>query len=215
MRQVPFLCTPNVADRNPSTPIPETEEIQKPHNSHARSVRVPCLLRNTNHASVGSPPLLAPRLPDPVTQGEPPVARHERTAQDIDDLDQEDNEAIARLLDLQKDGLNVVLEEDARNDALVDLVALLGHGVLVREERVVAVGAGWRADTVHGGHDGHEVLEFVEVGRRGVDGTVKRILQGRVEAAEGKLVDDVGEVEVWDGQSKSSEARDLLVSLLV
>lgn len=122
------------------------------------------------------------------------MARHKRTTQDVDDLDQEDNEAVARFLDLQQNGLDVVLEKDTRDDALAHFVTLLGHGVLVREEGVTVVRVR-RADAVDGGHDGHEVLELVEVCGGNVDCSVERVLEGRVEAAEGQLVDDVGKVE--------------------
>lgn len=90
------------------------------------------------------------------------MARDKSAAEDVNDLDQEDEEAVPGLLDLQQYGLDVVLEEDARDDALIDLGALLGHSVLVREQRPVVVRARG-ADAVDGRHDGHEVLELMEM----------------------------------------------------
>lgn len=119
---------------------------------------------------------------------------HQRATENVDDLYQKHNQTVTRLLDLEQYGLDIVLEEDARDDALVDLVALLRDGVLVGEKRVRIVRARG-ADAVDGGDDRHKVLELVEVGGGDVDGAVEGILKGGVEAAKGELVDDVREVE--------------------
>lgn len=97
---------------------------------------------------------------------------------------------------MQQDRFDIVLEEDARDDALADLVALLGHGVLIGEKRGIV---SWirRPNAVNGGHDGHEVLELVEVCSGEIDCTVERIFERRVKATKGQLVDDVREIEVW------------------
>lgn len=124
------------------------------------------------------------------------MARYQRTTKDVDDLDQKDDEAVARFFDLQQNGFDIVLEEDARDDALADFVALLGHGVLIGEKSGIV---SWvrGPNAVDGGHDGHEVLELVEVCGGKIDCSVERIFEGGVEATKGQLVDDVGEVEVW------------------
>lgn len=124
------------------------------------------------------------------------MARNKRTTKDIDDLDQKYDKAVARFLNLQQNGLDVVLEKDARDDPVVDLVALLGHGVLIREERAVVARARG-PNTVNGRHDRHEVLELVEVCGGDVDCSVEGIFEGWVEATEGQLIDDMREVEVY------------------
>lgn len=174
---------------------PQKRSLPRHAMPHYILIRISTLLGNANHASIRSPPLLSPCLPDPVTQREAPVARNERTTENVDDLDQKDDEAVARFLDLQQNGFDVVLEEDTRDDALADFVALLGHGVLVREKRGIVSRVGG-PDAVDGGHDRHEVLELVEICGGDVDCSVKRIFEGRVEATKGELVDDVGKVEV-------------------
>ena len=99
-------------------------------------------------------------------------------------------------------------------------MALLCHGVLVREDRVLAVavrvlgeavGARRRAlvvfvdslaqgagvGGVDCGDDGEVVLVFVEAVVGGGEGVVERVAQRRVEGPEGEFVDVVGEVEGW------------------
>ena len=89
------------------------------------------------------------------------MASDHDAAQHIDDLDGEDEETRPRLLHRQQHGLDVVLEEDAGDHVLGDLLALLRHGVLVRQDRVRR--SALVSDRVDGGYDGEEVLEFVEV----------------------------------------------------
>lgn len=122
------------------------------------------------------------------------MARDQDTTNDVHNLDDEAQEAIARLLDVQQDGLHVVLEEDAGDVALADDVGLLGDGVLVREEGAVVVG-GAGVDAVDGRDDGEEVLELVEVVWGGLNGAVERVGEGWVVVSKGEFVDDVGEVE--------------------
>lgn len=130
---------------------------------------------------------------DPVAHGEAPVAGDQHTRQHVDDLDQEGEVAVAGLLDRQQNRLDVVLVEDAGELALVDLVALLVHGVLVRVDGLR--GAVRVAHSVDGRHHGHEVLELVEGLFGHVDGAVQRVDERRVEGTKRELVDDVGEVE--------------------
>lgn len=88
---------------------------------------------DSNHTRVGSL-LLSPSLLRPLADREAPVSCHQGTAEDVDDLDQKDEEAISRLLDGQKNRLDVVFEEDAWNSAVADLRALLRHCILIREQ---------------------------------------------------------------------------------
>ena len=122
------------------------------------------------------------------------MAGNERAAQDVDELDDENEKAVAGLDDVEQDGLDVVLEEYAWDGAVADLAALLGHGVLIRDD-----GAGAEArrvtNAVDGWHDGHEVLELVEGDGGRVDGAVERVLERGEVGAEGELRDDVREVE--------------------
>ena len=55
-------------------------------------------------------------LLDPLGHREAPVAGDERTAQDVDDLDEEDKQAVATLDDVEQYGLDVVLEEPYPRD---------------------------------------------------------------------------------------------------
>jgi hypothetical protein len=148
-------------------------------------------LLGPQHAlAVPAPPPLADHLAHPVRQAEPPVPGHQRAAEDVDELDEKDEEAVARLDNVEQDGLNVVLEKDAGDGALVDLAALLRDGVLVGGDGAAAA-AGRVADAVHGRHDGHEVLELVEGDGGRVDGAVERILERGEVGAERELRDDV------------------------
>lgn len=124
------------------------------------------------------------------------MAGDEDAGEDVDDLDEEGEEAVAALLDGQQDGLDVVLEEEARDHALADLLALLRHGVLVGEDGLGAERAAAR-DRVHGRDHGHEVLELVEVRRGHVDGAVEGVHERGVVGSERELRDDVREVEGW------------------
>src|SRR6478609_6112461 len=71
---------------------------------------------------------------DPVTNREAPVSSDENTADDVDDLDQKADNAVAALVNCQQDGLDIVLDENSRNPSLVHGLALLGHSVLVGED---------------------------------------------------------------------------------
>lgn len=62
------------------------------------------------------------------------MASHQNTAKDIHRLDKEPQETIPALLDGQEYRLDVILAEDARHVLLADLLGLLVHGVLVRED---------------------------------------------------------------------------------
>ena len=50
------------------------------------------------------------------------MARHQRAANDIDHLDQEQQKAIPFFHNVEQNRLNVVLDKDARDDALRDLL---------------------------------------------------------------------------------------------
>ena len=84
-------------------------------------------------------------LAGPGGEGEGPVAGDEDAAEDVGSFDEEGEEAVAALLDSQHDGLDVVLEEESRNAHLRDLVRLLRHRVLVREDGAPATRAGCQA----------------------------------------------------------------------
>jgi hypothetical protein len=122
------------------------------------------------------------------------MPRNQHTTDNVDNLDHEAQERISRLLDVQQDGLHVVLEEDAGDVALADDVGLLGDGVLVREEGVV-VECRARVDAVDGWDDGEEVLELVKVVGCRFDGAVEGVSEGWVVVSKGEFVDDVGEIE--------------------
>lgn len=158
-----------------------------------RSIIIPGLGPNHALAAPAVPAAAAEGLAEPLGEGEAPVAGDEDAGEDVDDLEEEGEDAVAALLDGEQDGLDVVLEEEARHHELADLLALLGHGVLVGEDGARARAAAGHG--VHRGHDGHEVLELVEVRRRGVDGAVEGVHEGGVVGAEGELGDDVREVE--------------------
>lgn len=155
------------------------------------------ITQHTLAVPVVSPPL-AHDLVRPVAQPVAPVPSHEGAAHHVNNLDEEDEEAVALLGDVEQDWLDVVLEEDTGNDALIDLVALLRHGELIRDNRrgYTRVGV---SEAIDGGHDGHEVLELVEVALGRVDRRVEGVDEGRIEGAEGEFVDDMGEVESCAG----------------
>lgn len=140
------------------------------------------------------PPLPAGNLLDPVCQREAPVTGNQCSAEDVDHLDQENKEAVPMFDNVQQDRLDVVLEKDAGDGPVIDLVSLFRNGILVGEQcfRPDSVGM---TDTVGCGHDREEVLELVEGRRSRVDGAVQRVDEGGQERTEGELVDDVGEVE--------------------
>lgn len=123
-----------------------------------------------------TPPPLPNDLAYPITQREAPMSRDQHAAEDVDDLDEKEDEALAVLLHGEQDGLDVVLEEDAGDVVLVDGLAALRDGVLVGVDPVAAV-------AVDGGHDGEVVLELVEVVRGRVDGAVEGVDEGGVEGA--------------------------------
>lgn len=110
-------------------------------------------------------------------------------AEDVDDLDKEEEESVAALLHRQEYGLDVILDKDAGDAVLVRLLALLGDGILVGEDG--ASGGGVVAYRVDGGDHGEVVLELVEVGGGEVDGAVEGVDEGRVEGPKGQLGDNV------------------------
>ena len=111
------------------------------------------------------------------------MAGDESAAQDVDELDEEDEEAVSRLDDVEKYGLDIILEEDAGDGVVADLAALLRYGVLIGDD-----GAGAHApgvtEAVDGRDDGEKVLELVKVCGRGVNGAVERVDEGRQIGAE-------------------------------
>ena len=123
-------------------------------------------------------------LVDPVANREAPVSSDENTADDVDDLDQQADNAVAAFVNCQQDRLDIVLDENSGNPSLVHGLALLGHGVLVGED-------GFRVDAVDGGNDREVVLELVEVGFGCVDCAIERVDERRVERTVRKLRDDV------------------------
>ena len=100
------------------------------------------------------------------------MARHQGTTNDIHHFNQKHQKAIPFLNNIQQNRLNVVLDKDARDDALRDFLGLLGDGVLVRDDGLARGG-------VDGGDHGDEVLELVEVGGGEVDGLVERVDERR------------------------------------
>lgn len=118
------------------------------------------------------------------------MAGNEHTADDVDELEEENDEAVAGLVDGKQDGLNVVLDKDAGHGRVfVNFLALLGDGVLVGLDCAAA-------DAVDGGDDGEVVLELVKVGGGDVDGAVEGVDEGGIKCAVGELGDDVGKVEL-------------------
>jgi len=117
---------------------------------------------------------------DPVTNREAPVSSDENTADDVDDLDQQADNAVAALVNCQQDGLDIVLDENSRNPSLVHGLALLGHSVLVGEDRL-------GVDAVDGGNNREVVLELVEVGLGRVDCAIERVDERGVEGTVRKL----------------------------
>lgn len=150
-------------------------------------------------AAAGTPPL-AHDLDEPFGEGVSPVAGDQDATDDVDQLDEENQEAVACLANGQHDGLNVVLDKDAGDvRVLGNLLAALGDGVLVGLDGAAAVG-------VDGGDDGEVVLELVEVGGGSVDGAVEGVDERRVKGAVGELGDDVGKVEGW-GRQRDTQKR--------
>jgi hypothetical protein len=147
----------------------------------------------TNHTHALLSPPASNDFANPLVDGEAPVSGHQHTRQYVDDLDQESEVAVASFLDRQQDRLNVVLEEDAGEHALVDLVALLVDGVLVRDNGLR--GRVRVTDGVDGRHNRHEVLELVEGVAGHIDGAIERVHERWVKGAKGELVDDVGKVK--------------------
>lgn len=143
------------------------------------------MLPPMQNALAPSPPP-SPQRNRPLRQCEAPMPRHQHTTKDIDNLNHKAQETISALLDREQQGLDVVLEEDTGHSKLADDVRLLGDGILVGEDRAVLVAG---VDGVDGGHDGEEVLEFMEVVWRAGDGAVERVEEGRVEGAKGELGD--------------------------
>jgi hypothetical protein len=148
----------------------------------------------TNSAVTSSS--LTHHLANPVTQCETPVSCHEDTTDNIDNLNQEGNNTITTLMHRQQNGLDIVLDEDTGDPVVANLLALLRHGILVRNNL-------FRADAVDCRDDGEVVLELVEVGAGKVDGSVERVDKRWVERAVGELGNDVGEVKVCTSQSMS------------
>lgn len=131
---------------------------------------------DAQHAITHATPPPAPDLLDPLRQCEAPMAGNQSTANHVDDPDQEQDNAVARLDDVEQDGLDVVFEKYAGDHPLVDLLALLRYCVLVGEDGVRAPLERF-AHAIDGWDDGHVVLELVEVCRRGVDCLIKRVDQ--------------------------------------
>lgn len=130
-------------------------------------------------------------LVDPVANREAPVSSDENTADDVDDLDQQADNAVAAFVNCQQDRLDIVLDENSGNPSLVHGLALLGYGVLVGKD-------GLRVDAVDGGNDRKIVLELVEVGLGRVDCAIERVDERGVERTVRKLRDDVRKVELCD-----------------
>lgn len=129
------------------------------------------------------------------------MTSHQCAADHIDHLDEEYKQAVPRLDDIQQNGLDVILEEDARYDPIIDLLALLRHGVLVRADRH-GPSLIWVTNTVGCGYDGHEILELVEVRGRRVDGLVEGVDERWKERAEGEFRNDVRKVKCCSNVSQ-------------
>lgn len=148
-----------------------------------------------------SPPIPPPQphlqhpLPDPIR----PRPTDQNPAHDIHQLDDQAQKARPLLRHHQQDRLDIVLEENARDDILADIAALAGRRVLVRED-AAAVGLLSASDQFRGRVHVHDFAVLADVGgeverRGGGDGGgVERALA--VEDAGGAGVDggDDGEV---------------------
>lgn len=78
-------------------------------------------------------------LVHPLRNGVTPVSSNEDTTDDVDELQEEDNEAVATFLHPQQNGFNIVFNEDAGDTGVsINLFALLCHSVLVCENRAPA-----------------------------------------------------------------------------
>ena len=96
---------------------------------------------NAQHAlAVGvTPGSFTADLVHPLRDGVTPVSSDEDTTDDVDELQKEDNEAIATFLHPQQNGFNVVFNEDSGDTGVsIDLFTLLCHSVLVCENRAPA-----------------------------------------------------------------------------
>ena len=113
-------------------------------------------------------------LVDPVANREAPVSSNENTADDVNNLDQQADDAITAFVNGQQNGLDIVLDENSGDPSLVHGLALLGHGVLVGKDRL-------GVDAVDGGNDREIVLELVEVGFGRVDCAIERVDERGVE----------------------------------
>lgn len=155
------------------------------------------------------PPPLPHEPPHPPGNLINPTTRNQNPRNGINQPNHQAQEPRPLLADQQQDRLNVVLEEDARNQigTLGDRAGLAGGRVLVCEDGVAGVagvrGGGVEGVGVEGGaafcveswYDREEVLEFVVVAWCFGDGFVERVEEAGVVWAEGEFGDHVGEVE--------------------
>ena len=164
------------------------------------------------HTLTDTTPLAPHELSKPPRHLIQPPPRDNHTGDGIYEADQQREKAAPLFTDEQQDRLDVILEEDARDEerAFGERGRLAGCCVLVREDEVaggaVRVGRGRRqgAESCVDGagalgvdrrYDGEEVLVFVVVGFGRRDGFVEGVEDGWVVRAEGKFVDYVREVE--------------------
>lgn len=164
-----------------------------------RPVRSSPSVQHAHALLLPSPPLPpAQHLLAPPGQLVAPAAAHEDAADHVDDPHAQRQQAPPLLSDGQEDGLDVELEEDARDGAFVDGGGLGRYGVLVCDYRVGGCGErvgggrgggggggfGGRGASVDCGDDGEVVLVFVEVGVGCGEGSVQRVEEGGVEGTE-------------------------------
>lgn len=150
--------------------------------------------------------LRLPSIPRPLAELEAPSTSNQDSRDDVDQPDKQGRNADPLLGNGKLDGLDVEFDEDTRHHILGHRVRLLGDGVLVREDVLLAVpvrvyveavfAAGRRllvlvdlaqrlgVGGVDGGDDGEVVLVLVEIAGGGREGVVQRVRQGWIEWAE-------------------------------
>lgn len=160
------------------------------HDNKKATLRVVPMLCPQEPVAATDAPSLAKDLAKPLAQREAPMASNQNTGQHVDELEDKSEKAVAVLVDGEQDGLDVVLNKDTGHAELGDALALLRHGILVREH-----GSG--ADAVPGRYDGDVVLELVEVILGNVDGAVERVDERGIVRAEGQFRDDVRKIEAY------------------
>lgn len=167
--------------------------------------------------SLRAPSSIPPLIPPPLGKLETPSTGHQHAGYHIHEPDKQTRYTGPLFRDREQYGFNIVFHKHTRDHVLCHRMALLCHGVLIREDRVLRVLQAVLLDSVGAGggrlgvlvdftqrfgvggvdcrHHGEVVLVFVEVGGGGCVGVVEGVGEGGVEGAKGEFVDYVAEVE--------------------